>query len=149
MKKIVLALTFLLLATACYSQAPVPPAPITEPPKGTKEYYLEKRESNMVRGWILTPVGVALIGLGTAMAWSEIATGITTLGRDSKNSSTPGLLVAVGIGSVLGGTVSFISARKNRRKARAMAVGYEQVPLPLSGTLIAKAVPTVGLKVSF
>ncbi len=103
----------------------------------------------MVRGWILTPVGVALIGLGTAMAWSEIATGITTLGRDSKNSSTPGLLVAVGIGSVLGGTVSFISARKNRRKARAMAVGYEQVPLPLSGTLIAKAVPTVGLKVSF
>ncbi|WP_210463114.1 hypothetical protein [Rufibacter roseolus] len=150
MKKIVLALAFLILATTAYSQPPVTPTPTKGASKYTKAYYLEKREANMVRGWILTPTGVALMGLSFALAWGDAATSITSLGtQKSNNGATSGIMAVAGVAGVVIGTISFISAGQNKRRARSMAVGYEQVPLPQQGGLMTKVVPTVGLKVAF
>lgn len=150
MKKIVLALTFLFLASACYSQAPVTSTHPSETPlKGTKEYYGYKSKVKQRKGWIFTGAGVVLVGIGYAMAMSEAVDYISSGGQSDSNGTTSGLIALVGAGSVVGGTISFISAGKNRRKARAMAVGYEQIPLPQQGGLMTKAVPTVGLKIAF
>jgi hypothetical protein len=150
MKKIVLALAFLILTTVCYSQAPVTPAPASEvPPKGTKEYYLQRSKTKQTKGWIFTGGGVALIGLGYAMAISETVDYVSSAGQSNSNGTASGLLAVAGVVSVIGGTISFVSAGHNRRKSRSLAVGYEQVPLPQQGGLMTKAVPTIGLKVAF
>ncbi|KAA3440036.1 hypothetical protein [Rufibacter hautae] len=149
MKKITLALVLLMLATVCYSQTPVVPTPIQGASKYTKEYYLEKKEANMVRGWIFTPVGVVLMGASFAMAWNEVATGITSFGQNETDGTGSGILALAGVSSIIVGTVSFISAGSNKRKARSLAVGYEQVPSLQPGNAITKTVPTVGLKVAF
>ncbi|RNI28729.1 hypothetical protein [Rufibacter latericius] len=149
MKKIVHALTFLILTSACYGQAPVTPLPIQGAPKGTEAYYLQKSKVKKTKGWIFTGGGVLLIGLGYAMAISETIDYVSSGGQSNNNDTTSGMLALVGVGSVIGGTISFISAGHNKRKAKALAIGYEQVPLPPSGTLITKAVPTVGLKINF
>ncbi|WP_207434399.1 hypothetical protein [Sabulibacter ruber] len=149
MKKIVLALTLLILATVCYSQAPITPPSTPEPAKGTKEYYLQRSKVKKTKGWIFTPGGLVLTGLGWSMAVGETRNSIATLGEDKNNGAFSSLLILAGVGSFIGGTISFISAGHNKRKARALEVGFEQVPLPPHGSLNATAVPQVSYKIIF
>ncbi|ALI98662.1 hypothetical protein [Rufibacter tibetensis] len=147
MKKIFLALILLTLVNTCYSQTPV--LPNQETPKGTKEYYLHKSKANKTRGLILTAGGALLIGTAFYIAVDESLESLGTLGQDEYDNTIPDILAYTGLGAVIGGTISLISASHKKKKARSLAIIQQQVPLPLQGTSMTKAVPTVGIKFHF
>ncbi|MCU7548188.1 hypothetical protein OCK74_03640 [Chitinophagaceae bacterium LB-8] len=148
MKRIVISTLFFSLAICCFCQQ-------TKVPKTlTSQDYLKKSKRQKTAAWLLT--GAGTIGLITTMtidAGQAVEGGLTTLFSlgyvepEYHSYTVPYLLSAA---CVVGGITYFISASKNKRRARSVSTDLKMGNIPvLHPFSIAKRYyPSVSLQVA-
>jgi hypothetical protein len=139
MKKTIITLTLVITAIFSFSQT------VPDDVK-TKDYYLNRSRHQKTAAWIMLGSGVALTGVGLAVAAGET---VDYAFGNSNSSNAGGVLAVVGIASALGSIPFFISASHNRRKAAGITFNMQKIPM-LAGvanrTMIFE--PVLTLKVS-
>ena len=119
MTKAILTLTLIITAISSFSQ-------MTPPDVKTKDYYLTKSRHQKTAAWIMLGGGVALTGLGFAVAQAQTVD--YALG-DSNSGNAGNVLAIVGIASSLGSIPFFISASHNKHKAAEVAFSMQRISM--------------------
>src|SRR3954462_6888081 len=119
MKKTILTLTLIFSAIFSFSQT------VSSDVK-TKDYYLTRSRHQKTAAWIMLGSGVALTGIGFAVAQAET---MDYAFGDSNSGNAGGVLAVVGIASSLGSIPFFISASHNKHKAADVAFNMQKIPM--------------------
>lgn len=141
MKKLIVLLTLLFLATASFSQSRTDTT-------FSKDYFLKKSRTQKHIGWGLLVGGTALAVIGA----------VNSDGSDPNNNFGPGdpndndidtedLLIIGGVVADLTGVAFLVGSAKNKRKAAALSLGGQKAPYPQGGRFTARTQPAVTLKV--
>ena len=117
MKQPILSLTLVLIVFSSFCQT-------MSTEVKTEEYFLTKSHRQRTIGWVMLGGGVALTGIGIAVAGAE-TTGYA-LGN-SKSGNAGSVLAIAGIASALGSIPLFISAAHNKHRAATVAFNMQRV----------------------
>ena len=138
MRNIFLSFTLLLLVVKSFCQPPTSHAI-------SKDYYLKKSKNQNTIGWILLGTGVALKIVGIAQKDSVNI----LFGGNVKNNDDVAFYI-LGAVSTVSSIPFFIASAKNKRKAMAATVGFnnQKILFPQQNGLVLKTQPTLILKIS-
>ena len=132
MKKIVFFLSLLLFVVKSFSQSP---SNLTF----SKNYYLQESKSQKTIAWVFLGGGAGIAAFGV---FAELL-------RDAQDE--PGFTggwIAIGGGVLaLSSIPFFISSSKNKKKAAAVTINYQNIYLPQQNSVVLKAQPTISLKI--
>ena len=107
--------------------------------EGTEAYYLQKRKSAQTTGWIMLGGGLAMTVVGINSTLDNIF---------SENTGAE-VLAIVGLGISIASIIPFSKAGKYKRKAAAVAVGFQEItPLLNYGYASSNNLPAVRLTVN-
>ncbi|ALI98663.1 hypothetical protein [Rufibacter tibetensis] len=131
-KSLLFLLFLLLVKTTTFSQvAPPPPA---------KDY--AKRATSLTTAGVLSLIGGALLGVASAVTFEF---GVT----EKVNNNDSAILGVASLSALIGGTCLLIAGKHNRKKAKSIKLKQGQTFLPNQGSLMSKAVPTIGVQIAF
>jgi hypothetical protein len=116
----------------------------------SKDYYLQKSKKQKTAAWILLGGGVGLTMAGVLInATQNTENFIGVFVGETQTHETKGLwLCAVGGAATIASIPFFISAHKNRKTAASVALGSQNIYLPLQNNVVIKKLPTVTLKLN-
>ena len=115
----------------------------------SEEGYLKKSRAQKNAGWLLVGGGVGLFVIAGATAANNL--NIDPFGTPSSGSTRDEtfstVLAVAGVGAILGGIVSFISAAQNKKKAASLSLNHRPLLLPVGSTLVKRRQPAISLKI--
>lgn len=130
MRKLLISLSFLFVASTVYSQETTPS------PTLTKQDYLKKSKSQKTTAWILLGAGVTLLAIA---APGNVSFDVLPI-------------LAIGSGAAIIGSIPlFIAAGKNKRRAAAMTANFEiqRSPVISYAGPSSRLLPGISVKVNF
>lgn len=134
MKKILLGIAMVLMSIYVFSQQ-------KEPVALTKQDYLQKSKTQKTVGWVL-------LGGGSLMAVVGAITFNNTYDSDSyAETDAGGFLLLGGIVADLASIPFFIGSAKNARRAASVSFNNQRILIPGFHSLVAKAQPSVTIKI--
>jgi hypothetical protein len=144
MKRIMITMLILIIATDCFAQMTDQKGPLT-----TTDY-LQKSKKQKTTAWVLLGGGAALITIGALIPEGEV-TGdlfpypVTT----NKNDGIRAAFILAGGGSMLASIPFFLASSKNRRKGRAATVFFdaEKVPVLHKTSISNKSIPALVFRI--
>ena len=136
MKKMVIILLTLFFIIGTFGQAPVP----------SKEYYLQKSESQKTTGWILLGGGTAMVVVGVIVAVNDNPGPYDIYGS---NFETGSFLMGAGLIADLVSIPFFISSGQNARRAAKISLHRQRIEVPGQNGFSLRMQPTVTLTMGF
>lgn len=136
MKKLVIILLTLFFMIETFAQAPAP----------SKEYYLQKSESQKTTGWILLGGGTAMAVVGIIIAANDNPGPYDIYGS---NFETGSFLMGAGFIADLVSIPFFISSGKNARRAANISLHRQKIAVPGQNGFSIRMQPGVTLTMGF
>ena len=133
MKKIIICFALLIVANSIYSQQNNPSATLT------KKDYMQKSKNQKTAAWLFMGGGVGLSILGFKAE--------TRLDDNSKNSSR-GVAIVTGLAAISVGTILFITATQNKKRAESLSFRMEKAPQLQQGSLVYRSFPALSFRLS-
>jgi hypothetical protein len=142
MKKIIFSLTLLLFVLNTFSQAPTTP-------NHSRDYYLKKSKNQKKAANILLAGGAVCILTAFLIPKGEEETNTGSFFREYKNDGIRSAFGGIGSLSMLGSIPIYILSSKNKRKANAATISFnnQKVLSPQQNTFVLKTQPTLTLKI--
>ena len=134
MKKILLALTLVLIFLKSFSQEPASPSL-------SKEDYLKKSKQQKKVGWIL-------LATGTAMAVGGGIVFYDTYYSESNSTDIAGIVMLAGIVTDLVSIGFFVGSSNSKKRAASIAVTNQHISLPQQNAFALKTQPALTLKIA-
>ncbi len=142
MKKIAFFLTLLLFVINVFSQAPTNP-------KQSRDHYLKKSKSQKKTANILLAGGAIFTVAAFLIPKGEVTDDY--LFQSHENNGTKVLIGAIGITSMLGSIPFYIASSRNKRKANAATISFnnQKILFPQQNTFVLKTQPALTFKIKF
>ena len=145
MKKIIFSLTLLLFVLNLFSQVPATP-------NHSSDYYLKKsKNQKKVANRLLVGGALSILTAFLIPEGEETNADFPYIIAGHRNDAIIVSFMAVGVLSMLGSTPFYLLSSKNKRKANAVSISFnnQRILSPKQHTFVSKKQPELTLKILF